>query len=736
MRSHHVLLLLSLSATAPAVAQTAPDSMLEEIVVTAQRRVERLQDVPAAITALSGDALSRQHLLGNADLARQVPSLSFTVQGPGESTLAIRGLGTSYGLAPAVSYYINETPLDIRTDGVAGVPDVDFFDVERVEVLRGPQGTLYGSSSMGGALRILTAQPDPSGFAAKAEAGISTMEDGDAGYLGKGAVNVPLGTDAAIRIVGSYEHIGGYVNKAAPGDWSDPSPDLQVTDRRVNDADLKSGRILGLWHVGDSVSIKPGVTYSRIEAGATSEYFDNLPGFAKAATYDSPLDSELVTGNLLVEADLGFATLMSSSSILARDVENEDDYSLLLVNFAPFFGLPQVDYPTLHRLSSENDGVIQEFRLTSPANQRLRWVAGLYFSRFKQHSIELIDSQAFADAIGQTDGTSIYTFDQHVVDRQGAVFVDVTWQALSNLELTVGARYYELRSNLENTQTGVLAAPNQPRIDAEADGTSPRAVISYRPTEDFTIYATAARGYRPGGPNVGLADGIGCELTDAYQPMYDPDSAWNYELGAKTEFLDRRLSINVAAYQIDWEDVQQAVTDPGCGYIIVANVGEARSRGFEAEIVARPIDTLLLTAGGSYTDAEFTAIDPTYQSASEAVPGDPLPDVPRRKFSLGGEYSLEFGAGRTGFLRADWTYLSDVPTGFTTQFERPSYDTLGASVGYRTDRYEISLYGRNLTNENGILDIRVGAVSSFEDVFKTQISTPPRTIGLNLKMDF
>jgi outer membrane receptor protein involved in Fe transport len=736
MKSHHALLLVSLVATGQAVAQTTPSGTLEEVVVTAQRRQENLQDVAAAITAMSGDALSRQHLSGNADLARQVPSLSFTVQGPGESTLAIRGLGTAYGLAPAVSYYINETPLDIRTDGVAGVPDIDFFDVERVEVLRGPQGTLYGSSSMGGALRILTAQPDPAAFAAKAEAGVSTIEGGDTGYVGKGAVNVPLGADAAVRVVGAYEHVGGYVDRAAPGDYTDPSPDLAVTARKVNDADLKSGRILGLWRINDTIRITPSVAYSKIETDSNAEYFDNLPLFTKAATYASPLDSELVNGNLLIEADLGFASLLSSSSVLSRDVENRDDYSLLFVNFAPFFGLPQVDYPTLHRLSSSNDGLIQEFRLTSPSEQRLRWVAGLYFSRFKQHSIELIDSESFADAIGQTDSTSLYTFDQHVVDRQAAVFADLTFQALPNLELTIGARYYELRSNLENVQTGVLAAPNQPRIDADASGTSPRAVVSYRPTDDLTLYATASRGYRPGGPNVGLAEGIGCELTDAYKPLYDPDSVWNYEIGAKTEFLDRRLSVNVAAYQIDWEDVQQAVTDPGCGYIIVANVGEARSRGFEAEIALRPIDSLLLTAAASYTDAEFTSIDPAYQSASESVPGDPLPDVPERKFNAGAEYSLDFGANRTGFLRADWSYLSSVPTGFTTSDERPSYDTLDASVGLRTDRYEISLYGRNLTNENGVLDIRTGAVSSFEDVFKTRISTPPRTIGVNLKLNF
>ena len=209
MNSRHLLLLLPLLTSAEAIAETADDNALGEIVVTAQRREERLQDVPAAITALSGEALSRQHLLGNADLAAQVPSLSFTVQGPGESTLAIRGLGTAYGLAPAVSYYINETsagyPYRWRSRR-AGRRTSSMSSEWKCCAAR--QGTLYGSSSMGGALRILTAQPDPTAFAAKAETGVSTMKGGGMGYSGKAAVNVPLGTEAAVRLVGAFEHIG------------------------------------------------------------------------------------------------------------------------------------------------------------------------------------------------------------------------------------------------------------------------------------------------------------------------------------------------------------------------------------------------------------------------------------------------------------------------------------------------------------------------------------------------
>ncbi len=271
------LAIVSLLATGQAVAQSADVGMLEEVVVTAQRREQRLQDVPAAITSLSGENLNQQHVLGNADLVARVPGLSLDVQGPGESTLSIRGVGTAYGLAPAVSYYLNETPLDIRTDGSTGVQDIDFFDVDRVEVLRGPQGTLYGSSSMGGALRVLTAQPDPGGFSAKAETGVSTLAGGSTGYLGKAAVNLPLGDNAALRFVGSYEHISGYVDRAVPGDWFEADPDLAISERRTNDADLMSGRILGMVQISDKVKVTPSIWYSEIDAGGASEYYTNLP---------------------------------------------------------------------------------------------------------------------------------------------------------------------------------------------------------------------------------------------------------------------------------------------------------------------------------------------------------------------------------------------------------------------------------------------------------------------------
>jgi outer membrane receptor protein involved in Fe transport len=726
----------ALCAVQLAWAEGSSDS-LEEIVVTAQRRAERLQDVPAAITALSGDTLNQMRMQGNADLAAYVPSLSFDVLGPGETTLAIRGLGTSYGLEPAVSLYVNETPLDIRTDGYAGAPDIDFFDVDRVEVLRGPQGTLYGSSSMGGALRILTAQPDPTAVAVNAEVGGSSMDGGGAGYLAKSAVNLPLSSDSAIRIVGAFEHVPGYIDQAAPRDYGVARPDLPVTVRRINDADLKSGRIIGLWKPTDALTIKPTFMVSEVDAGGNSQYFSNLPEFTIAANYPSPQTSRLEVGNLQVDYAFDFATLMSSTSVLSRDVQTQSDFTLLMANLAPAFGVPYPpNYPETDFDTSHNSAFIQEIRLTSPTDQVLRWVAGVYFSHYRQRSTETSNSSTFADAIGQTSGPNIYSFDQSVIDQQTAAFVDLTFKVLPRVEITAGDRYYELRDSLENTQSGALAAPSQPLVHARASGSSPRLVLTYHPAADTTVYASAARGYRPGGPNVGLPTGIGCTLNNAYSPLYQPDTVWNYELGTKLEFLERRLTIDVAAYRIDWKNVQQAVTDPGCGYLFVANVGGARSKGLEAEINFKPIESLVLSASGSYDRAEFTSIDAAFQGAGAAQPGEAVPGVARQKFNLGGEYTTHVIHDHTGYLRLDWSQLGSVPAGFTYTAVRPAYGSLEAVVGMRTEHYDLSLYGHNLTNSRGILEILEGGTYSFGNTFSTQIATPPRTVGVDLKMHF
>jgi iron complex outermembrane receptor protein len=542
MNATGFVLLLSLLASAGAVAQTADNKALEEIVVTAQRRAERLQDVPSAITALDAEALSRLALRGNEDLSGQVPSMTFNVLTPGENTITMRGLGTAYGLSPTVSYYLNEVPLDMRTDGYSGTPDIDLFDVDRIEVLRGPQGTLYGASAMGGAIRIITKQPEFDELTSDSEMGLETTDGGNEGWQARSALNVPLSERFATRLVGTYQRVPGYIDRREPvSSFYDPNPDDPIADENANDVDIYGGRLIAKWLASDDVTVTPSVLYQEINADGQADYYTNQPEFSLASYYPEESETRLIVGNALVEAKLGAMDLLSSTSYTSKDVDLNHDFSVLSSNLAPFFGVPEPipNYPTSVFDGSDNDGFIQELRLTSAADDasRLRWTVGAYYSKFRQKSAEYIDSAAFGEDIAELFGDpsladpALYRFDQRTEDEQTAIFGEAVFRLWSAVEITAGLRGYWLETSLENVQSGVFAAPSQPHTSSDKSGINPRLVINYRASEDTIIYATGARGYRPGGPNVGLPANIGCVLGDAYRPLFDPDSVWNYELG-------------------------------------------------------------------------------------------------------------------------------------------------------------------------------------------------------------
>ena len=330
----------------------------------------------------------------------------------------------------------------------------------------------------------------------------------------------------------------------------------------------------------------------------------------------------------------------------------------------------------------------------------------------------------------------ILRFDQRTEDEQAAIFGEVAFRLWPALELTAGLRGYWLESSLENVQSGLFAAPSQPHTSTDKSGVNPRLVLNYSASDDILFYATGARGYRPGGPNVGLPSNVGCVMGDAYRPLFDPDSVWNYELGMKSQFLERRATLNVAGYRIDWEDVQQSITDPGCGTLFFANFGEARSEGVEVEFSLRPTASLLLNASASYTDAKYTKIDSAFVGAIEVEPGDAVADVPEWKYAASGEYTFAVGNLGTAYLRADWQYVDAIPTGVTSRTNRPSYDIVNAAVGLQSGPWDLSLYVANAGNSKATLAIMQDVTAAIDGVFDTRVATAPRTIGMLARMRF
>lgn len=718
-----------------AEVQGAPQ--IEEIVVTAQKRTERLQDVGAAITAIGDEQISRLGIRSLNDLMTNVPSLQVAEVGPGESEISLRGMVTGYGLAPTVSLYVDETPLDLRSDMRSAASLPDLFDVDRVEVLRGPQGTLYGSSSLGGAIRVINKRPDPVAFSASTEAGVYATDGGDPGYEIKGAVNIPLAQNVAVRLVGVRQDLGGFVDRVTPTDWYDPAPHDPITKRNINDYQSTSVRGTLEWRAGNGWTIRPSFSYEEGESGGRNSFETHRRPYEQGLLSDESFERKLKIANLVIEKELGFANLISSTSWLEKQSYSVNDYSGLAAQLNDSFaGAPLPLYQLISVNPVSYEQVTQEIRLVSARPGRLNWIAGAYFNDTDQYVGQFMSDPAYAvfinDLFGITPPGDVYNYDQNNNDRQYAVFGELDFSLTDRLHLIAGARFYDLKQQFEQESSGAFAGAPQPLTKAGTDGVNPKVSVKFQASQDAMVYATAAAGFRPGGPN---AEIVGpCTLADVYKPSYDNDEVWNYEVGAKFSPPALRGFFNVAVYQIDWKDIQQSVTDPGCGSLFTANVGEARSRGVEAELAFQPSANSMLSGGVSYTDAQFTRINAGFVGATPISAGDRVTDVPRLQANLAGELRFPMTSQVLGYLRADAHHTGSAPGNLTDRSERTlrkSYTLLNAAAGVQFGSFDVALSVRNVTDEV----VYVGT-EAYGALFGYVLVGQPRTFGLTLRRSF
>lgn len=712
-------------------------SQIEEVVVTAQKRAERLQEVSGAITALGEQQIDRLGIRTLNDLMTNVPSLQVAEVGPGESEVSLRGMVTGYGLAPTVSLYVDETPLDLRSDIRAAASLPDMFDVDRIEVLRGPQGTLYGSSSLGGTIKVINKRPDPAAWSANLEAGITATDGGDPGYALKGAVNIPLSENVAVRLVGVRQEVGGFVDRVTPTDWYDPTPHDPVTKRNINDFESTSFRGVLEWRAGNGWTIRPSFSYEEGDSGGRNSFETNRRPYEQGLLLDESFKRKLKIANLVIEKELGFANLISSTSWLDKRSFSLNDYSGFAAQLSDaFIGSPLPLYGLLSINPVNYEQITQEIRLVSTGSGRLGWIVGAYFNDTDQYVGQFMHDAAYAtfinDLFGIVPPMDIYNYDQHNNDRQYAAFGELDFSLTDRLHLIAGARFYNLKQRFEQVSSGAFAGPSQPLTRAGTDGVNPKVSLKFQASSDAMVYATAAAGFRPGGPNPEIVGP--CTLASVYKPSYDNDKVWNYEVGAKLSSPALRGFLNLAAYQIDWQDIQQSVVDPGCGSLFTANVGQARSRGVEAEMGVQPTGNTLLSAGISYTDAVFTRISDGFVGATPITAGDRVTDVPRLQVNLAGEWRFPILSQATGYLRADAHHTSSAPGNLTDRSERTlrkSYTLLNAAAGVQFGSYDLALTVRNLSNEV----IYVGT-EPYGTLFGYVLVGQPRTFGLTLRRSF
>jgi iron complex outermembrane receptor protein len=606
-------------------------SGLAEIVVTAQKRAERLQDVPIAISALTGETMERLGITNIEDLSQHVPSLTYTELSPGQYSIALRGITQDLGLAPTVGYYFDETPFDLRSDIYAGAPGIEMYDIDRVEVLRGPQGTLYGGGSMGGLIRLIPKSPDPTGFYASTETDVALNEAGRPNYGIKAAVNMPLNSDSALRVVATYRDIGGYLDQAAPSSYFTIPANPAVVRRNFNTSDIYSIRASMLWAPDSGWEIKPSLIYQHSGANGYNAYYAGTKNHVAIENFIDSNENDLAIGSLTVKKNFAFAALTNNTSYFYKRSQSDSDYSVFGSElYYEFTGSTTGNFPVLSARPLQYHAITEELRLASnDAPSWLRWIAGGFYEHINNAQGQFVSSNSLgpfvAGVFGVPPSSNLVAYTGTVTDEQYAGFGEVTLVPLKGFDLTAGVRAYQFDEDVTSEVGGLLGSGPSPEIYSHKTGVDPKFTASYRVSDSVNVYTTASKGFRAGGPN-GAVLGGDCNLS-LYSPTYQPDSVWSYEGGVKTHFLNGRATLNVAAYRIDWTNIQGNISTT-CGDF-TENYGNARINGGEAEWSLRPMTGLEISGTLSLNNARFTSLNPGYAAATPVQVGDRVVDVPR-----------------------------------------------------------------------------------------------------------
>jgi iron complex outermembrane recepter protein len=693
---------------------TPEDLALTEIVVTATRRSENVQNVPISITALTQSFIQNTGSQQIQDVVHAVPGLAFDPNSAGSAALSIRGVSTSSSTGNTqspVAFYMDEVSL-IDPSAPHEVPELPLFDINRIEVLRGPQGTLFGAGALGGAIRVITNKPDASQFQAAIEETVEARAKGDMSYLTHLMVNVPLiDNTLALRVVGFFDHDGGWVD----------NPTQSATN--VNHQELEGGRAVVRWTPNDELTLTATISdeIDRPHDSAFSSYTSNSYTYTGALPQFAQEDTKIY--NVVGEYKMPGATLTSSTSYTDRQQREQTDATALITS------ITAIDAPAPVIDNGPSGDFIQEIRLSSTSEHPYKWLVGAYFQNFHRRLAETI-SQAGAGsefaALGfPSDTLSISTFNFKV--HEDALFGEASYDIMPQLTLTAGARVFHETVASTSDGDGVLnGGPTSFESSAGYDKATPKVVLAYTPIKDVMFYAQAAEGYRAGQGNLG--PGVDPASGQSIPSAYGPDHLWNYELGAKTTLLDRRLIVDADVYYIDWSQIQLTQYSAPSGFVYTANAGDALIRGAELQVVARPVASLELGTSLSYHDGRLTRVDP----GVKALRNDQLPGSARFTSYLYGQYDFRINDRLTSFVRADFSYVgrefSDLDN--PTSLIYGNYRDLGAQLGLTYRKFDFLLFASNLENGNGLVNARQILNAP------TGIRQTPRTVGVTFRAHY
>ena len=720
-----------------ATDSTPSAGVIEEVVVTALRREQSLQDASVSITAITGENLEKMGAKNFIQYARSIPSLSFIDSGPGQTQIIIRGIATEAvrqdvpKAKESVGVYIDEVPVSTARNAL----DPNLFDIERVEVLRGPQGTLYGSGSLAGTVRVITNKPNPDAFDANVSTTIASQDEGDENYSVDGMVNIPIVEgQSALRIVGYYNETSGFIDNVA------------LSDENADQATSSGVRVAYSHQLTDKFRALAKVFYQELDSDGlpfettgislpTDPRFD-VGEFEQYSSVKGGVKDESAIYNLELAYDFEWASLMSSTSRLDRDHEDRTDASYFNERF---FGL---QLPTLWTDLSEIESFVQEFRLTSAGDSRLSWNLGAYYNNLDKYAFGDFVAPGFDDATGlpaSQFGAPRDTQIEFVVDseeEQFAVYGEFDYAITDRWTATVGARWFDVTQDTSTDANGLYnSGVSSFTGQADESDVHTKFNLSYQANDEALIYASASEGFRLGGtndpvPELACGDDLAELGLSATPPSYDSETAWNYELGAKTSWLDQRLNVNATVYQIDWENIQARRGLNSCGFFFIENGGEAQSRGVELELVSRPTPNLELSLSGSYTDAELTE-----DFEALGVPdGTSLPHSPERSGYGAVTYYFPQRGKFAYYVRADASYTGSrwnlLDRQSSDAKKLSSYTLVNARVGLEAERWRAELFVTNLNNER--TDLSFNSLDYGNSQASSVNLNRPRAIGLTV----
>jgi outer membrane receptor protein involved in Fe transport len=811
--------LIYLSPAASVLAQSGDSESggLAEVVVTATRREERLQDVPISVSAFSQDKIDSQGLRNIDDLTRLSPGITFQRNGNGSSAnyndensdISIRGIDSQAGTS-TTGIYIDDTPIQSRHIGFGAVNAFPaLFDLDRVEVLRGPQGTLFGAGAEGGVVRFITPQPGLTQDSGYVRAELAGTQHGSGSLETGAAFGGPIIQDVlGFRVSASFRRDGGWVDRASytlqPS--ADPTTPLLetsvfagVTQQNANWHETMTVRGALKWAVNDAVTLTTSLYYQNLTINDTASYWVGLSNPAADIYYDgnalrNPSHDPFWLAAVKLDWNLGFAQLVSNTSYFHRSQHSTSDYTQYLRATYAFFGLlpsifPQPGDAGYATFEDDQKNWYQEIRLNSTdSSSRFQWSAGVFFSHLDENIPESIYDTTLrqemldyttaggapfdlCDPLACPGGRIFHGPVDRVVDKQIALFGELTYKITNTLKATVGLR----ASKVDFTGTTFAGGPFLGTPDAGTQASSsekpltPKVVFSWQPDRDDLYYVSASKGYRVGGVNVGVGTICEGDLATLGLPVgpdglhqvptkFASDNLWSYEIGGKNSLLDRRLQINSSLFWVDWRSIQQNVYLPSCGEQFTANLGHVVSRGGDIDILYKPVSSLFLQLTAAYTDAKFTKAScagvlqfdaATQQCTGAAGTAPPIVSEGNRlvgapwSFTATAEETLDGWSDYKPYLRTDFQYTTaqtkllpgqDAANALTdvTLPGLPATRNLQVRAGLRFKGFDVSVFGDNLLNDHPVLFKSRDIADDTTDQLYFGRGVRPRSYGLTM----